>query len=259
MFRRLPQQGGTPRDVAEIVNRSLDGKINSVGTITLATGGATTTTLYDPRISEDSIILFVAASAAANTDNVPYGAFQDTTDQSAASTTAAYAITLNTTDFSNGVSVVSNSRITFATGGIYNIQFSIQFANDNSQIEDVDVWFRKNGTDIAGSNSKFSVPNKHGSVKGHLIAALNFYNQVNAGDYVEIMWSTTNTAVILEQIPTQTSPTRPSTPSVIVTANKVDESSTSDVYASNQIQGQCTVNHFANSTADKTYKYVVLG
>jgi hypothetical protein len=102
-------------------------------------------------------------------------------------------------------------------------------------------------------------PNKHGSVKGHLIAALNFYNQVNAGDYVEIMWSTTNTAVILEQIPTQTSPTRPSTPSVIVTANKVDESSTSDVYASNQIQGQCTVNHFANSTANKTYKYVVLG
>ena len=259
MFRRLPQQGGTPRDVAEIVNRTLDGKINSVGTITLATGGATTTTLYDPRISEDSIILFVASSAAANTDNVPYGAFQDTTDQSAASTTAAYAITLNTTDFSNGVSIVSNSRITFSTGGIYNIQFSIQFANDNSQIEDVDVWFRKNGTDIAGSNSKFSVPNKHGSVKGHLIAALNFYNQVNAGDYVEIMWSTTNTAVILEHLPTQTSPTRPSTPSVIVTANKVDESSTSDVYASNQIQGQCTVNHFANSTADKTYKYVVLG
>lgn len=259
MFRRLPQQGGTPRDVAEIVNRTLDGKINSVGTITLATGGATTTTLYDPRISEDSIILFVAASAAANADNVPYGAFQDDTDQSAASTTAAYAITLNTTDFSNGVSVVSNSRITFSTGGIYNIQFSIQFANNNSQIEDVDVWFRKNGTDIAGSNSKFSVPNKHGSVKGHLIAALNFYNQVNAGDYVEIMWSTTNTGVILEQIPAQTSPTRPSTPSVIVTANKVDESSTSDVYASNQIQGQCTVNHFANSTANKTYKYVVLG
>lgn len=259
MFRRLPQQGGTPRDVAEIVNRILDGKINSVGEITLATGGATSTTLYDARISEDSIILFAAASAAANADGVPYGAFQDTTDQSAASTTAAYAITLNTTDFSNGVSVVSNSRITFATGGIYDIKFSIQFANDDSQIQDVDVWFRKNGTDIAGSNSKFSVQDKHGSVKGHLIAALNFYAQVAANDYIELIWATTSTLVTIEHLPTQTSPTRPSTPSVIVTANKVDESSTSDVYASNQIQGQCTVNHFANSTADKTYKYVVLG
>ena len=46
MFRRLPQQGGTPRDVSEIVNRILDGKINSVGLITLDTGGATSTTLY---------------------------------------------------------------------------------------------------------------------------------------------------------------------------------------------------------------------
>ena len=259
MFRRLPQQGGTPREIAEVVNRILDGKINSVGEITLATGGATSTTLYDARISEDSIILFAAASAAANADGVPYGAFQDSTDQSAASTTTAYAITLNTTDFSNGISVVSNSRITFATGGIYNIQFSIQFANDDAQIQDVDVWFRKNGTDIAGSNSKFSVQDKHGSVKGHLIAALNFYNQVAAGDYIELMWATTSTLVTIEHLPTQTSPTRPATPSVIVTANKVDESSTSDVFASNQIQGQCTVNHFANSTANKTYKYVVLG
>lgn len=259
MFRRLPQQGGTPRETSEIVNRILDGKINSVGDLTLATGGATTTTLYDARISAESIILFAASSAAAIADGVPYGAFQDSTDQSAASTTTAYAITLNTTDFSNGVSVASNSRITFATGGIYNIQFSIQFANADSQIQDVDIWFRKNGTDITASNSKFSVQNKHGSVNGHLIAALNFYAQVAANDYIEIMWATTNTSVTIEQIPAQTSPTRPATPSAIVTANKVDESSTSDVYASNQIQGQCTVNHFANSTANKTYRYVILG
>ncbi len=65
MFRRLPQQGGTPRDVSEIVNRILDGKINSVGLITLATGNATSTTLFDERISEDSIILFAPYSAAA--------------------------------------------------------------------------------------------------------------------------------------------------------------------------------------------------
>lgn len=259
MFRRLPQQGGTPRETSEIVNRILDGKINSVGDLTLATGGATTTTLYDARISAESIILFAASSAAAIADGVPYGAFQDSTDQSAASTTTAYAITLNTTDFSNGVSVASNSRITFATGGIYNIQFSIQFANADSQIQDVDIWFRKNGTDITASNSKFSVQNKHGSVNGHLIAALNFYAQVAANDYIEIMWATTNTSVTIEHIPAQTSPTRPATPSAIVTANKVDESSTSDVYASNQIQGQCTVNHFANSTANKTYRYVILG
>lgn len=259
MFLRLPPQGGNPRQISEVVNRILDGKINSTGLVTLATGNATTTTLYDARISEDSLIVFVPFSAASMADPVPYGAFQDSTDQTAASTTAAYAITLNTTDYSAGVSVVSNSQITVRTGGIYNIQFSIQFANGNVAIQDVDIWFRKNGTDVAGSNSKFSVPNSHGGTDGHLIAALNFYIQLAAGDYVQIMWATTSTDVSLEQIPAQTTPTRPSTPSAIVTVNKVDESSTSDIYASNQTQGQCTVNHFANSTADKTYRYVVLG
>ena len=259
MFLRLPPQGGNPRQISEVVNRILDGKINSTGLVTLATGNATTTTLYDARISEDSLIVFVPFSAASMADPVPYGAFQDTTDQTAASTTAAYAVTFNTTDYSAGVSVVSNSQITVRTGGIYNIQFSIQFANGNVAIQDVDIWFRKNGTDVAGSNSKFSVPNSHGGTDGHVIAALNFYLQLAAGDYVQIMWATTSTDVSLEQIPAQTTPTRPSTPSAIVTVNKVDESSTSDIYASNQTQGQCTVNHFANSTADKTYRYVVLG
>jgi hypothetical protein len=259
MFRRLPQQGGSPRDVADILNKVLDGKINSVGLVTLATGNATTTTLYDERISEDSLILFVPYSAAAIADVVPYGAFQDTTDQNAASTTAAYAVTLNTTDYAVGVAVVSNSRVTVRSAGVYNIQFSFQFVNIDNAIQDVDIWFRKNGTNIAGSNSKFSVPNRHGGTDGHLIAALNYYLQMAANDYVELMWATTSTDVSLEHLATQTSPTRPATPSAIVTINKIDESSSSDIYASNQLQGECTVNHFANSTADKTYRYVILG
>ena len=168
-------------------------------------------------------------------------------------------MTFNTTDFSKGISVVSSSQITVESAGVYNFQFSIQFANADSQIQDVDIWFRKNGTDIANSNSKFSVNEKHGSVNGHLIAALNFYAQLAANDYVQLMWATTNTGVTIEYLAAQTSPTRPATPSAILTVNKIDESSTSDVYASNQIQGQCTINHFANSTADKTYRYVVLG
>lgn len=259
MFRRLPQQGGNPRETAEVVNRLLDGKINSTGLVTLATGNATTTTLFDARISEESVILFMPYSAAAIADAVPYGAFQDSTDQTAASTTAAYAVTLNTTDYAVGVAVVSSSQITVRSAGVYNIQFSFQFANANTAIQDIDVWFRKNGTDVAGSNSKFSVPNSHGGTDGHLIAALNYYIQLAAGDYMQIMWATTSTDVSLEQLPTQTSPTRPSTPSAIITINKIDESSSSDIYASNQTQGQCTVNHFANNTADKTYRYVILG
>jgi hypothetical protein len=60
MFRRLPPQGGDQRAVAEILNGVIDGKTNNTGTVTLATGGATTTTISNPRISADSVILLTA-------------------------------------------------------------------------------------------------------------------------------------------------------------------------------------------------------
>lgn len=264
MFRTLPPFGGDQRQVAEVVRGLMDGKSNNTGTLTLATGGATTTTLEDRRIGGDSIILLLPSSSAAFTDSTPYGAFQDSTDQTIASTTTAYPVTFNTTDFSNGVSVVSNSRLTVKSYGIYNVQFSLQFVNTDSQIQDVDVWFSKNGTNLDNSNSRFSVPSKHGSIDGHLIAALNFWVELNANDYVEIVWSGTSTTLSIQQLPTQTSPTRPATPSAIVTVNFVSSNGTNAagdycVYASSVGQGTATISHFANSTADKTYKYVVIG
>lgn len=68
MFRSLPAFGGDQRAVAEVVRGIMDGKTNNTGTLTLATGGATTTTLTDRRIGPDSVIVFVPASAAANAD-----------------------------------------------------------------------------------------------------------------------------------------------------------------------------------------------
>ena len=109
------------------------------------------------------------------------------------------------------------SRLVAALAGLYNIQFSAQFVSSDINIHDIDIWFRKNGTDIAESNSQFSVPNKHAGVNGHLLPALNFYIDLAAGDDVEIMWSTASSNVTIQYIGPQTSPTRPGTPSVIVT------------------------------------------
>ena len=259
MFRVLPPFGGDPRAVAEIVNGLMNGKSNNTGTVTLATGGASTTTIYDARISPESKIILIPFSTNAFNDKVPYGAFQDSTDQTAASTTAAYAITYNTTDYSNGITLSNSSRLNVTNPGVYNIQFSVQFANADTQIQDVDIWFRKNGTDVAGSNSKFSVPNSHGGTNGHLIAALNYFIELAAGDYIQIMWATTSTLVTIEQLPAQTSPTRPATPSVIATMTYVSMASIANVYVSSQAQGSAVITHFANSTADKTFAYVVVG
>ena len=103
MFRLLPPFGGDQRAVAEIVNGIMNGKTNNHGTVTLATGNATTTTITDARISADTKIVLIPFSDAAEADSAPYGSFQDSTDQTAANTTTAYSITFDTTDYSNGV------------------------------------------------------------------------------------------------------------------------------------------------------------
>lgn len=263
MFRILPFFGGDPRTVAEIVNGIMNGKTNNVGIVTLATGGATTTTITDRRIGADSILLLTPLTAAANTDSVPYGAFQDSTDQTIASTTTAYQMTFDTTDSSNGVTVVTSggkaSRLTVANAGTYNLQWSGQFNNSDTQIHDATVWLRKNGADITGSSGVISVPNSHGGVDGHTLVGWNYFVDLAANDYIEMMWSATNTAVSLQFYAAGTSPTRPSTASLIATLSYVNTSSSFNVYVSARGKGTATLTHFANSTADKTFGYVIVG
>ena len=154
--------------------------------------------------------------------NNPYGVFQDSTDQTAANTTTAYVVTFNTTDFSNGVTIASGSRITVADAGIWNCQFSIQLKNTTNDTQDVDIWFRKNGTNIDNSNSRFNLsPRKSSGDPSHMIAAMNFFVSLNASDYIEIMWRVSDVGVSIEQYPAGTSPTRPTIPSAIVTMSFV--------------------------------------
>ena len=257
-FRSLPVFGADNRAVSEVVRGIMDGKTNNTGSLTLATGNATTTTLYDERIGFDSLIFFVPISAAANTDSMPYGAFQSLADQSITANTAT-AMTLDTTDYSNGVYLSNSSRMNVRNTGIYNLQWSGQFQNTDNQLHDVSVWLRKNGTDVVGSTGFISVPNSHGGVNGHTIVGWNYFLELTANDYIEIYWSATNAAISLQFYPTQTSPTRPSTASLITTLNYISPNASENIYVSSRQQGQATVSHWANSTANKTYGYIVVG
>jgi len=149
-----------------------------------------------------------------------YAALYDAgADQTAANTTTAYAIRIGSSVEANGVSVVTNgsylSRITVANAGTYTFIPSIQFVNTDAQIHDVDVWFRKNGSDVTNSNSQFSVPNSHGGTNGNLIANIPFTITLAAGDYIEVMWATQSTQVYIHTYPAGTSPVTPVIPGVI--------------------------------------------
>jgi len=234
--------------------------------------------------------------------NTPYGAFQDDTDQADGSTAVAYYFRYNTTDYSNGISVVSRtasftasivtttltvsaisagaifpsmqisgtgvtagtrivaqltgtaggtgtytvstsqtvtstamtgdlpSKVVVAQDGLYNAQFSAQFINTTNDVQDINIWFRKNGTDIAGSNSQFGIKaRKSTGSASRLIAAMNFYIELAENDYFEMMWRVSNSGVSMEQFPAVTAsgstPDIPATPSIILTVTFVSNRS----------------------------------
>ena len=161
-------------------------------------------------------------TASSNTAGlrVPYGAFSDFTSQSTTANTATL-MALNTTDFTNGVTI-SSSKITVTNAGIYNLQFSAQLQNLDNAPQDVFIWLKQNGTDIVGSTGKIGLPaRKSVGVPFHDIKGWNYFLSMNANDYVQIYWSPTIATVTIETYAASGSPTKPSTASVVATMSFV--------------------------------------
>jgi hypothetical protein len=156
-----------------------------------------------------------------------YAAYQDNQTQSAASNNVGYAMIFRTMDLSNQVTVVNNgsgnpTRITFANAGVYNLQFSSQFQNTANAQHDVTIWLRLNGTDVSGSSGFVQVPARKSAGsgnEGHIITSWNYLLDVSAGQYYEIIWSTTDYTAITMQYYAAGSPP-PSTASVIMTVTQ---------------------------------------
>ena len=147
-----------------------------------------------------------------------YAMYQDVLTQNIAVINTGYPIKFRTLDLSNGVTVVSDSRITFANTGIYNLQFSVQLENSDTQEHDVTIWLRLNGTDVPGSAGFVAVVAKHGGINGHVLPSWNYLLSVVAGQYYELVWSATSTQVTMPFIAAGSPP--PSTASAIFTVTQ---------------------------------------
>jgi hypothetical protein len=142
-----------------------------------------------------------------------YGSFSSTATQNAATINTAYPVTLNTTAEAYLVSIGSPaSRVVCSQAGVYNFQFSIQLDKTAASTAAVYIWYRVNGFDIANSATKVAV---NGS-DAETVAAWNFVQEMSAGDYFELVWSTDDTNCFIAGF--AASPPVPAIPSVILTA-----------------------------------------
>ena len=143
-----------------------------------------------------------------------YGSFYDTTTQTATTINTATAITFNNTDLSNGVFLGSpTSRVTVDTPGIYNFQTSIQLDSTVATAENFYLWFRLNGVDVTNSASQLRTQGNNAEI----FVALNYFFNLKANDYVELMYSVSNLGVQL--LASGAVAPHPGIPSIILTVS----------------------------------------
>ena len=143
-----------------------------------------------------------------------YGSFYDTTTQLATVINTAKAITFNNTDLSNGVFIGSPaSRIVVDSEGIYNFDTSFQLDKTSGGVEEFYIWFRLNGVDVPDSASQIRIQGNNAEI----FSSLNYFFDLKANDYVELMFSVSDLSVELKSF--VAAPPVPSIPSIILTVN----------------------------------------
>jgi hypothetical protein len=183
---------------------------------------ADTQTLTFRTLSSTSESLLVVANGDGLITFTPrqkyHGSFTSHLTQSATSANTMYIMSAETTDISQGITVVNGSRFTVISSGTYNIQFSAQLEKSSNGTGTVDIWFRRSGNNIPYSNTQLTMT-KNSNDK--LVAAWNLFDTLTAGQYLEIAWSSNDTGITLKYQGSQTGPIRPEIPSVIVTISEV--------------------------------------
>ena len=186
------------------------------------TGSIATTTLTVSAVASGSILPSMQISGA----GVTAGTRIVRQITGTAGSTGTYEVSVSQTVSSTAITGDLPSKMTVVQSGLYNLQFSAQFVNTTNDVQEISIWFRINGTNVPNSNSDFGIKQRKSTgTASRLIAAMNFFLELQANDYAEIMWRVSDSGVYLEHFPavsaSGTTPEIPATPSVIATLSFV--------------------------------------
>jgi hypothetical protein len=145
-----------------------------------------------------------------------YGTFSSSITQTPAAINTPYDVNFETTEICSGVSLSNSSRITTQYSGLYSFDFRLQLTSSNSSQKNAYIWARKNGVDVPKSNSKITLVGNGVEV----VPSWSFSLSMQAGDYFELMYAATATAVSIDA-PAATS-FAPSTPSATLRVSQIN-------------------------------------
>lgn len=157
----------------------------------------------------------------------PYGSFSSRTTQSVAVINTPTRVVFDTTDYANDTYFVAGDGLHTNVAGIFNVQFSAQLTNSDTQAHEADIWLRKGSgsgtaTDVPNTASVVTIAGTHGGQPGYYVLAANFYVELQAGDYIEFWWASNSTQVQLNYLPAITVPfASPGAPAIVATLSFV--------------------------------------
>ena len=106
---------------------------------------------------------------------------------------------------------VPTSQIFVANTGVYNFQFSAQLDKTGGSASAVYIWPRVNGVNLPDSATKIVIDGPNNEI----VAAWNFVLVLEAGDYFELAWQSSDTDVVIPYV--TASGNIPAIPSIILT------------------------------------------
>lgn len=144
--------------------------------------------------------------------DTPNGLFWDDDDQALGAVNTAQPVRFNQTYLDNGMSIngLSSSEITMTYSGVYNFQFSAVLRSGSGSAKIAYIWINRNGVDIGYSAREYLISGSGGILEINW----NFNIDVQAGQYIQIMWTGNNIDLLLDAV-APTSP-HPGIPSAVI-------------------------------------------
>lgn len=210
----------------EGIKRTLADLMKKIGTLSWGGGGTGAVRINDQddfdrtSYGEGKVMRWLNGMFRLDTvtglEDFTYGAFSDTTNQTANVANTAYEVRFNTTDFSQGHYIRNNTEIVANTTGVYNYQFSMQLTSTSSSQHNAYIWIRKNNVDVANTATILTF----GANKQYGVAAWNFFVDMEVGDHIHLMWAVDDTRISIAA-PAATE-FCPAVPSVILTVSAIN-------------------------------------
>lgn len=159
----------------------------------------------------NSVNLLTGANGGRFIDK-PNGLFWDNADQPLDTINVEQAVRFNQTYLTNGMFIngPTTSQITMTYSGVYNFQFNAMLRSSSASSKIAYIWINRNGDDVGYTAREYLISGSGGVLEINW----NFNIDMQAGQYIEIMWTGDNIDLSLDAV-APTSP-HPGIPSAVI-------------------------------------------